>query len=242
MLSNNQFKLINQLRQKKFRQQYNLFIAEGVKTVNEFLKSKFVVKNIFATDDYINLYNVTNLQTITQAELKKISTYKSPNQIVGVFEIPENIKVNNRGLTLVLDDINDPGNLGTIIRLCDWFGIDQLVCSRKTVDCYNSKTVQASMGSLSRIHVVYTDIDAFIKNDKRPIYGAFLEGKNIYKSKLNSDIILVMGNEANGISQSIEKLITHKITIPHFGKNQQTESLNVAMATAILLSEFKRFN
>ncbi|MEN8125232.1 MAG: RNA methyltransferase [Bacteroidota bacterium] len=242
MLSNNQFKLINQLRQKKFRQQYNLFIVEGVKTVNEFLKSKFVVKNIFATDDYINLYNVTNLQTITQAELKKISTYKSPNQIVGVFEIPENIKVNNRGLTLVLDDINDPGNLGTIIRLCDWFGIDQLVCSRKTVDCYNSKTVQASMGSLSRIHVVYTDIDAFIKNDKRPIYGAFLEGKNIYKSKLNSDIILVMGNEANGISQSIEKLITHKITIPHFGKNQQTESLNVAMATAILLSEFKRFN
>lgn len=241
MLSNNQIKLIKQLKQKKFRQQYNLFIAEGVKSVNEFLNSKFKAKDIFATNDYINIYNSKKLQIISENELKKISSYKSPNQVVGVFEISENVKKIKSGLTLVLDDINDPGNLGTIIRLCDWFGIDQLVCSKNTVDCYNSKTVQASMGSLSRIPVVYTDIDAFLKKDKRPIYGAFLEGENIYKSTLKLNAILVVGNEANGISKSIEKNISHKITIPHFSENQQTESLNVAMATSILLSEFKRF-
>lgn len=241
MLSNNQIKLINQLKQKKIRQQYNLFIAEGVKTVNEFLKSKFTVKILFATDDYINLYDEKNIQIVSQVELKKVSNYKSPNQIVGIFEIPEHEERKDNGLTLVLDDINDPGNLGTIIRLCDWFGVDRLVCSKNTVDCYNSKTVQASMGSLSRIHIIYTDIDIFLKNDKRPIYGAFLKGKNIYRSELKSNAILVMGNEANGISQSVEKYISHKITIPHFGNDQQTESLNAAMATAILLSEFKRF-
>ncbi len=240
MLSNNQIKLINQLKQKKFRQQHNLFVAEGIKTVNEFLRSEFTVKFLFATDDYTNIYNVENLQIVSQAELKKISNYKSPNQIVSIFEIPEYEEIKDDGLTLALDDINDPGNLGTIIRLCDWFGVDQLVCSKNTVDCYNSKTVQASMGSLSRIPVIYADINFFLKNDTRSIYGAFLEGENVYRSKLKSNAILVMGNEANGISQSIEKFISHKITIPHFSKNQQAESLNVAMATAILLSVFKQ--
>lgn len=240
MLSNNQFKLIKQLTQKKFRHQYNLFIVEGVKTVNEFLESGFTVKFIFATNDYNNLFNAKNLHIISQNELIKISTYKSPNQIVGIFEIPENKKVNDHGFTLVLDDINDPGNLGTIIRLCDWFGVDQLVCSKNTVDCYNSKTVQASMGSLSRIPIIYTDITVFLKSDERPIYGAFLKGNNIYKSPLSSNAVLVMGNEANGISKTVENSISHKVTIPHIGKNKKIESLNVAMATAILLSEFNR--
>ncbi len=240
MLSNNQFKLIKQLKQKKFRYQYNLFIVEGVKTVNEFLKSGFSVKFLFATHDYINLYNIKNVEIVSQTELKKISNFKSPNQIIGIFKIPEDDTLNDYGFTLVLDDINDPGNLGTIIRLCDWFGIEQLICSNKTVDCYNSKTVQASMGSLSRISVIYTDIEKNLKKTKRTVYGAFLDGESIYRSKMNSNAILVMGNEANGISESVEKYITHKITIPHFGKNNQTESLNVAMATSILLSEFKR--
>ena len=143
-------------------------------------------------------------------------------------------------MTLVLDEINDPGNLGTIIRLCDWFGVDQLVCSLNTVDCYNPKVVQASMGSLSRLSIIYTDLVDFLEKENRSVYGALLEGENIYKTTLSNDAVLVMGNESNGISNEIQKLISKPITIPQFGKVQKTESLNVATATAVLLSEFRR--
>jgi TrmH family RNA methyltransferase len=139
-----------------------------------------------------------------------------------------------------LDSIRDPGNLGTIIRLCDWFGINQLVCSEDTVDCYNPKVIQATMGSIARVQINYTDLTNFIKESKLPIYGASLSGENIYKHTLPEKVILVMGNEANGISSEINSLLTNRITIPQYGEQQDTESLNVASATAILLSELMR--
>ncbi len=240
MLSKNQIKLIKQLNQKKYRSRNNLFIAEGVKTVNEFIKSGYTIKTLLATEQYSNSYHVDQIQIISPGELIKISNLKTPNQVLCVFEIPEEKALKRNGFTLVLDEINDPGNLGTIIRLCDWFGADQLVCSKNTVDSYNSKTVQASMGSLARADIVYTDLEDFLKEDKREIYGSFMQGENVYQIELPADAILIMGNEANGISNKIKDLITKKITIPQFGMIRETESLNVAMATAILLSEFKR--
>ena len=143
-------------------------------------------------------------------------------------------------MILALDDINDPGNLGTIIRLCDWFGISQLVCSKKTVDCYNQKVVQASMGSLTRIQIDYVDLETYLQDAKSSSFIADMDGENVYKINLPKEGIIVMGNEANGVSESIRNLVKNKISIPRFGTSQQTESLNVATATAILLSEFRR--
>ena len=157
-----------------------------------------------------------------------------------MFKIPDNEVVTDFGLVVVLDDINDPGNLGTIIRLCDWFGVTQLICSTNTVDCYNSKVVQASMGSLTRVEIRYLNIELFLKNTKLPKYGTLMDGENVYTSNLPKNGVLVMGNEANGISKPILNLVDSFISIPRFGNLQQTESLNVATATAILLSEFKR--
>ena len=145
-------------------------------------------------------------------------------------------------MVLVLDEINDPGNLGAIIRLCDWFGIDQLICSKDTVDCYNAKVVQASMGSLTRVSIFYMDLEAYLKSTKKPTYATLMDGENVYKTTLPNNAILVMGNEANGISKAVLELLDNTISIPRFGNLQQTESLNVATATAILLSEFKRGN
>ena len=240
MLSKNQVKLINSLKKKKYRQQNKLFFAEGVKVVEELLNSDLTLQSLYGTEDYFNRLYLEDIQIVTDKELKSISEFSNPNQIFAVFKIPEKEGIKTKGLTLVLDEINDPGNLGTIIRLCDWFGVDQLVCSLNTVDCYNPKVVQASMGSLSRLSIVYSDLIPFLKKDKRPIYGALLEGKNVYKMALPNDAILIVGNEANGIRNEIQKLISKQITIPKFGENQKTESLNVATATAILLSEFRR--
>ncbi|MCD6543407.1 MAG: RNA methyltransferase [Flavobacteriaceae bacterium] len=240
MLSKNQVKLINSLKRKKFRQQNRLFIAEGVKVVEELVQSDFILQSLYATSAYFNKFKIDNLQIISDKELKSISEFSNPNQVFGLFEIPEKEKIITNGFTLVLDEINDPGNLGTIIRLCDWFGVDQLVCSLNTVDCFNPKVVQASMGSLSRVSIVYSDLIPFLEKEKRDIFGAILKGENVYKSVLPNNAILIMGNEANGISDKIQNLITKSITIPQFGTVQKTESLNVATATAILLSEFRR--
>lgn len=238
-LSKNQLKLITSLQQKKYRQKYNLFVAEGTKVVKEFLNSNFKVDQLFCVDasEYLDVETIT---LISETELKKISTLKSPNNVVGLFKIPDNDTVTDFGLVVVLDDINDPGNLGTIIRLCDWFGVTQLICSTNTVDCYNSKVVQASMGSLTRVEIRYLNIELFLKNTKLPKYGTLMDGENVYTSNLPKNGVLVMGNEANGISKPILNLVDSFISIPRFGNLQQTESLNVATATAILLSEFKR--
>ncbi len=238
MLSKNQLKLITSLHQKKYRIRHGLFIAEGIKVVREFLNSSFKLVNLYTTET-ISEFELYNSQSISEVELKKISSLKTPNKVIGVFEIPELSQLSDKGLILVLDGIKDPGNLGTIIRLCDWFGISQIVCSKETVDCYNPKVVQSTMGSLTRITLVYTDLVPFLKSSNLPIYGALLEGENIYKSTLQKEAILIIGNESNGISKEVSRLITNQITIPRFGNLQLTESLNAATATAIILSEFK---
>lgn len=240
MLINRHIKLLNQINQKKNRLELGLFAAEGIKSVRELIEGGMVLKYLFATSEYENNFHSEALITVDAATLKKLSNLKTPSGVLGVFEIPQKPSLIRSGLTLVLDEINDPGNLGTIIRLCDWFGVDQLVCSNNTVDCYNPKVVQASMGSLARVSIVYCDLEEFLKNDGRPVYGSFLKGNSIYRCDLKPDLILVMGNEANGISSRIEKLVTNSITIPGFGREHKTESLNVATATAVILSEFCR--
>lgn len=237
-LSKNHIKLITSLSQKKYRQKHQLFIVEGVKVVQEFLSSSYELEILFSTE---NDFSFTNkFIKVSDQELKKISGLKNPNKVLAIFKIPNQINPKTDDLVLALDNINDPGNLGTIIRLCDWFGIEQLVCSNETVDCFNSKVVQASMGSLTRVGISYLDLKKYLQNASVPIFIADMDGLNVYKAKLPDSAVLVLGNEANGISDDIKQLVTTKITIPRYGAFQQTESLNVATASAILLSEFRR--
>lgn len=239
-LSKNNLKLITSLQQKKYRQKHNLFIAEGIKVVNELLNSSIEVAHIFSTDENFNVSKEVEITIISDNELKKISTLKNPNKVLGLFKIPKAKEILNDSFIVALDEVNDPGNLGTIIRLCDWFGVTELVCSKNTVDCYNQKVVQSTMGSLTRVNISYVDLPNFLTNTKLPVFTADMDGENVYKTDLPKKAVLVMGNEANGISEEISKIVKHKLTIPRFGDIQQTESLNVATATAILLSEFKR--
>ncbi len=238
MLSKNQIKLISSLKQKKFRQQHGLFVVEGKKAINELLQSALKPYALYTTEALKS--NAKTELLISEKELSRISFLKTPNTALGVFEIPQLKPISTQGLIVALDDVRDPGNLGTIIRLCDWFGVQHLLCSSSTVDCYNPKVVQATMGSISRVNVHYIDLIAFLKQTAMPIYGAFMDGNKVYNTPLPATGILVMGNEANGVSKMVEHLVHHKISIPRFGNLQQTESLNVATATAILLSEFKR--
>lgn len=237
-LSKNHIKLITSLSLKKYRQKHKLFVVEGVKVVQEFLNSSYELEIVFSTDTDFSSTN--KFIEVTDQELKKISSLKKPNKVLAIFKIPNQINPITDGLILALDSINDPGNLGTIIRLCDWFGIEQLVCSNETVDCFNSKVVQASMGSLTRVAVSYLDLKKYLQNALVPIFVTDMDGLNVYKTKLPDSALLVLGNEANGISDEIKQLVTTKITIPRYGAFQQTESLNVATASAILLSEFRR--
>ena len=239
-ISKNQLKLITSLSQKKYRQKHNLFIAEGVKVVREILNSSFEVVQVFATDDFSISVSDEKIVRISETDLKKISSLKTPNNVLGLFKIPEKKVIHKNGLMVALDAINDPGNLGTIIRLCDWFGVSQIICSEKTVDCFNQKVVQASMGSLTRVNIEYLNLLEFLKNTNLPTFIADMNGENVYKSVLPKEAILIMGNEANGISKEIKGIAKKTISIPQFGDSQKTESLNVATATAILLSEFRR--
>ncbi|WP_066221393.1 RNA methyltransferase [Formosa haliotis] len=238
MLSKNQIKLINKLKLKKHRVESNLFVAEGIKTIKELLQSDLKLQHLYTTESF----NIeSTLETlISEADLKRISFLTTPNQALAVFEIPKAKAIDLSQLCVALDDVRDPGNLGTIIRLCDWFGIRDLICNKGTVDCFNPKVVQATMGSITRVNISYLDLEYFLKEAEVPIFGAFMDGENVYTHTLPNSGILVMGNEANGISTPIEALITEKIAIPRFGDLKATESLNVATATSILLSEFKR--
>lgn len=240
MLSKNQIKLITSLQQKKYRKQHQLFFAEGVKVIEELLRSKYELQTLFVTEPLDFKVSTDKIYTISPAELKKISALTTPNNCLAVFKIPMEYFSLKEGLIVALDDVRDPGNLGTIIRLCDWFGVEQLVCSSETVDIYNPKVVQATMGSIGRVAVLYTDLVSFLKTTSLPVFGTFMDGENIYKKDLPSNAILIMGNEANGISDEVAQCMTSKLTIPRFGQLQETESLNVATATAIILSEFKR--
>lgn len=240
MVSKNQIKLITSLQQKKYRKQEQLFFAEGVKVVQELLHSNFELQDLFTTKQDFLTVPKNKVHAISEAELKKISALTTPNTCLAVFKIPKVKEMVEKGLIVALDDVRDPGNLGTIIRLCDWFGIETLFCSEESVDIYNPKVVQATMGSISRVNVVYGNLETFLSQTKLPIFGTFMDGKNIYQEELPKEGIIVMGNEANGISTSVEKLVSERIAIPRFGNLQVTESLNVATATAIILSEFKR--
>mgnify|MGYP000002890107 CR=1 FL=1 len=239
-LSKNQSKLIKSLEQKKYRIKEQLFVAEGVKVVKEFLASDFDLETLFVTPAMSHHFSEVSFQEINDIELKKISSLKSPNGVLALFKTPKKQPYEDNGLVVALDTVNDPGNLGTIIRLCDWFGVKQLICSENTVDCYNSKVVQATMGSLTRVNINYVPLHKVLSESILPVFCADMEGENVYATKLPSEGILVMGNEANGISSEIRNICNQILTIPRFGDLQETESLNVATATAILLNEFKR--
>ena len=238
MISKGQIKLITGLQQKKYRSKAGLFAAEGPKVIAELEKEGLKLHSHFIVND--ETVQSDKVFKVSELELKKISFLTTANSSLALFKIPETRSLATKGLTVVLDAVRDPGNLGTIIRLCDWFGVTQLVCSRDTVDCYNPKVVQATMGSIARIPIHYVDLSEFLDNTNLPVYAGMMDGKSIYESTLPENAMIVLGNEANGVSSEILSKVTERITIPQFGIRQATESLNVATATAILLSEFKR--
>ncbi|MGG5576883.1 TrmH family RNA methyltransferase [Myroides sp. C15-4] len=240
MVTKNQIKRIKSLHQKKYRKEYQLFIAEGVKVIEELLQSSFVLEHLYVTQDMGFEVPENQITEVSQEDLKKMSALTTTPNCLAVFHCLASKTVDFSDWVVALDDIRDPGNLGTIIRLCDWFGIRHLVCSSETVDVYNPKVIQATMGSVSRVNIVYTDLAALLSTTAVPVYGTFLGGENIYEMNAVQPGVIVMGNEANGISAVLEQMVTRRITIPRFGDLQQTESLNVAMATSIVLSEFRR--
>jgi TrmH family RNA methyltransferase len=249
MISKNQIKHIQSLHSKKNREEEGLFLIEGIKLVTEFIgQQKYAIKEVFATAEYISNHqsilekNQINFSEISLEELKKISLQTTPNQVLAIVKECQqtlNTDVLISSTTLYLDDIRDPGNLGTIIRIADWFGIHQVICSPNCTELYNPKTLQASMGAVLRVNVVTQNFDELLPKLKEvPIYGALLEGKNIYTSKLKHGLVII-GNEANGISNEVLKHITHPITIPA-ATNNGSESLNAANACAIICAEFYR--
>lgn len=239
MVVKSELKLIKNLHQKKYRNQYGLFVMEGKKAVKELLEAGFKVHKLFCTEQELENYFSSKVEPITIQELKQVSSLKNPNGVLGVFYQRSERDFNLDGWTVVLDGVQDPGNLGTIIRLCDWFGIDNLVCSKETVDCYNPKVLQATMGSIARVNIFYKNLPDFLNNSGVTVYGTFMEGENIHQLKLPEKGVLVLGNEGNGISRNTERFCDRKISIPQFGE-KSTESLNVATATAIFLNEIRR--
>ncbi len=250
MLSKNKIKLIHSLEKKKYRDELGLFIVEGNKMVEEALLSDWEIEFLATTDHFAAEHPLaekrTNELIISDREtLKKASLLQNPQEALAILKKP-NISApepNKNELILALDFIQDPGNMGTILRIADWFGISQVVCSADTVDIFNPKVVQASMGAIFRVQTYYTELTDFLKHcieEKLPVFGTFLDGENIYEQTLSPRGVLIMGNEGNGISPDTEKLVTHKLHIPSFAVNSGSESLNVAVATAICCSEFKR--
>ncbi len=252
MISKNTIKLIKSLALKKNRLKQNMFLVEGDKNVSEVLGSDYCVEILLATSKFLKinkaLLNKSKLVTeATEQEIKNASLLNNPQNSIAICSLPEITEIPeiiDSDVWIYLDDIQDPGNLGTIIRICDWFGIRKLFCSPKTADLYNPKVIQASMGSFCRVsvwHLPFEPVARLAKKSDIPILGAFLEGENIYELKLPKQALLVMGNEGNGISIEIENQIDQKIRIPEFSQNQNSaESLNVSVATAIICSELKR--
>jgi RNA methyltransferase, TrmH family len=245
MMTKKQIKYINSLQQKKFRVENNSFMVEGAKSVLELIQSDFEVELLFVTDDFfeqhVNLLQSIQIQAVivNQVDLEKAGSFSSNNAALAVVKTKENreLLVSENEFALILDDIRDPGNLGTIIRVADWYGIHKIICSHSTVDFYNPKVISATMGSFTRSNLYYTDLEDFIKKQAINIYGTLLNGDNIHQTKFAESGYIVIGNEANGISPEIERLITHKITIPKFG---QAESLNAGIATAVVLDNLRR--
>ncbi len=240
MLSKNDIKQVKLLELKKYRVKLGLFVAEGPKVVGDLLKHGYKAQRIFATPDF-SLPIPMNIQYVSEDELRKVSFLQHPQQVLAIFPIPHISDVlKPLGLCLALDGVQDPGNLGTIIRIADWFGINTIYCSPDTADAWNPKVVQATMGSIARVNIFYTDIKGLLENTNLPIYGTLLDGEDIYKQELSKDGIIVMGNEGNGISAEIRPLVNRRLFIPNYRQGDCAESLNVAIATAITCAEFKR--
>lgn len=241
-------KMVASLGSSKGRTMHGCFIAEGTKCVFD-TWGHFKCLYLIATQQWID-ENINRLGSVTpivakRADMERMSQLSTPSNVIAVYEIPKNeIDEDSiaNGLTLLLDRVQDPGNLGTIMRVADWFGITQIICSKDTVDVYNPKVVQATMGAISRVSVNYCDLSQFINSHAQlPIYGTFLDGDNIYETRLTSNGLIIMGNEGQGISSQIEQLVTHKLLVPSFPIDRPTsESLNVGTATAVVLAEFRR--
>jgi len=245
MLSKSQISLLKSLQHKKFRIEHGFFLVEGIKSVKEFIDSAYQIETIYHNYTFdpnlLKLSRKINFQGISLNDLEKISTLKTPQDIVALVKIPEwpvlTQAILKQKFSIVLDGIQDPGNMGTIIRTADWFGIKHIICSEDTVDVYNPKVIQATMGSLSRINVYYIDLQPFLLQINMPAFGALLDGTNIYQTNFGDEGLIVMGNEGNGLRPEIVKLVHKAITIPRVGK---AESLNVGIATAIFCSEINR--
>jgi|AntAceMinimDraft_17_1070374.scaffolds.fasta_scaffold00282_19 TrmH family RNA methyltransferase len=260
MLSNNQIKQIKLLKNKKYRKIYNRFVVEGKKNVNDIILNSYSdwqIDIICATKQWIEKNNnilkdkKINVTDVSKKELQSISCLKTPDNVLAVVKIPcQSIDIQsvNSHLTLMLDEIKDPGNLGTIIRIADWFGFNNIICSNECVDVYNPKVVQASMGSITRVNIFYTDLYDFLKKISSAliVYGSCINGENIYTKKFAANGIVIIGNESNGISKKLLPLIKEKIYIPSFSSETSykkgIDSLNAAVATGIICSEFRRQN
>ncbi len=245
MLSKSQISLLKSLQHKRERRQHGLFLVEGYKSVVEFINSPYQIEAVYHTASFdpkvLKLSQKINLYEISVSDVEKISSLKTPQEVIALVKIPawptlDNAKLKQK-FTLVLDGIQDPGNMGTIVRTADWFGIKNIICSDDTVDAYNPKVVQASMGSLSRINIYYVDLVDILPKTGLPIFGALLNGENIYQTNFGTGGLIVMGNEGNGIRPEVESLVTKSVTIPRVG---EAESLNVAIAVAIFCSEINR--
>lgn len=249
MLSKNKIKLINLLRKKKYRQKYQLFVAEGEKIVNELINSSFDIEFLVVKQNEILNFGIPdeiNTYKVDENLFNSLSNLQAPQAVFAVVQIPEyesDFKWLMNNLTLYLDNIQDPGNLGTIIRISNWFGINRVICSENTVDVYNPKVIQATMGAFLRVKIYYKNLQTFERRKllDLPIYGAYLDGEDIYQKQLTNSGIIVLGNEANGISNNLDSLISDKIKIPPFpDNNKDTESLNVAVSAGIICAEFRR--
>jgi TrmH family RNA methyltransferase len=245
MLSKSNISLLQSLQHKKFRREHGLFLVEGYKSVTEFANSAYQIEAVYHTTaiapKMLKLSQKMNCIEISSAVIEKISALKTPADVIAVVKIPQwpvlTSTTLNKKFSIVLDAIQDPGNIGTIIRTADWFGIENIICSEDCVEVYNPKVVQATMGSLSRMNVHYVDLPSILSDTKLPIYGALLDGQNIYSTNFGVEGLIVMGNEGNGLSDKVKQLVTKAITIPRGG---EAESLNVAIATAIFCSEISR--
>ncbi len=251
MLSKNRIKYIRSFAQKRVRDNENLFIAEGNKLVSDLLKSSMQPRLICATTGFIDQIQIKKRTgewiECSHEEIRKASLLKNPQEALALFEIPQcNLSVASLfdKLTLVLDCIQDPGNMGTIIRMADWFGIEHIICSKDTVDLYNPKVVQASMGAISRVKVHYTNLPSTLTEIQKsgiPVYGTTLDGENLYSCKPEIPAVIVMGNEGKGISGAVAEVLSHRLYIPNYPPGTSfSESLNVAIATAVVCAEFRR--
>tara|TARA_B100001059_G_scaffold183570_1_gene184975 strand:- start:180 stop:923 length:744 start_codon:yes stop_codon:yes gene_type:complete len=239
MLSKNDIKLIKSLKYKKQRYLNKMFVVEGKKSVSEFINSKFDLHKLFSIN--ISEFSINNVIQVSQDDLEKISFLSNPDDHLAIFKIPNEKPLNKNNLLVGLESINDPGNLGTIIRTCEWFGVKDIVCSLDSVDCYNPKVVQSAMGSLSRINITYLDLTNFLKSESLNKFGTFINGESVYENKISTDNgIIVFGNEANGISNNLRLLLDVELTIPRFNNKSYPESLNLSNSLGIILSEFSR--